>query len=297
MRMTACLVAALALLAACGGDDVSDSASTPIATSPAPIVQDIHTVAPTPTPTTVRGPALYLALGDSLSEGIGASIESETAFVPLVHVALPPDVALLNLGKAGDDSEELLSEGLLDQGIEEIERRLSDGIDGNEVRLVTLEIGGNDLLDIYFDFVVPGECPSVIESLQDPLCVQLLEDALAQYRPNLREILARLRAAGPDIPVFLMTLYNPFSGGSSTIDELGELALEGQPGTPFPEGMNDIIRAEGAAAGAIVVDWHPLFRPSAAGLISTDLIHPNDDGYRRMADAIITAARPLGLLD
>ena len=44
---------------------------------------------------------LDLALGDSLSEGIGASIESETAFVPLVHAALPPNVALLNLGKAG----------------------------------------------------------------------------------------------------------------------------------------------------------------------------------------------------
>jgi lysophospholipase L1-like esterase len=127
--------------------------------------------------------------------------------------------------------------------------------------------------------------------------VELLEDALALYRPNLREILARIRAADPDVPIFLMTLYNPFSGGSSTIDQLGELALEGDPGTPFPEGMNDIIRAEGASAGAVVVDWHPLFRPSSRGLIAMDLIHPNDAGYQLMATAIVDAARPLGLLD
>jgi len=259
---------------------------------------EVPVVTPTPPPLPEkRGPELYLALGDSLSAGIGASIEDQTGFVPLVHANLPVEVSLLNLGKPGDDSFELLEEGLLDQGIAEIETRLADSDPANDVRMVTLEIGGNDLLDIYFDFVIPGDCPSVTESLQRPECVELLEDALALYRPNLREILARIRAADPDVPIFLMTLYNPFSGGSSTIDQLGELALEGDPGTPFPEGMNDIIRAEGASAGAVVVDWHPLFRPSSRGLIAMDLIHPNDAGYQLMATAIVDAARPLGLLD
>jgi lysophospholipase L1-like esterase len=287
------IIAALALLfaltVACTGDDAADLTPTTLTAAPS------------------RGPALYLAFGDSLSAGDGASVEDETGFVPLVHAALPQEVALLNLGKPGDDSFELLDGVLLDRGVAEIESRLNDGVDGNEVRVVTLEIGGNDALDTYLAMVGRGDCPSVTESFQRPQCVELL-DALASYRPNLHEILARIRAAGPDVPIFLMTVYNLFSLLSGQdldgdgipdeiLDEMGELLLEGAPGTAFPEGVNDFIRSEGAVAGATVVDWFPIFDGNGGALIAMDLLHPNDQGYRLMADAIIDAARAQGLLD
>ena len=50
---------------------------------------------------------LYIALGDSLSEGSGASDPAATAFVPLVHQDLDEPYELLNLGHAGDTSAQL----------------------------------------------------------------------------------------------------------------------------------------------------------------------------------------------
>jgi len=170
----------------------------------------------------------YVALGDSLSEGSGASDPATTAFVPLVHQALGDGFELINYGHAGDTSAEMFDHGHFDDAIEEIERRSLDGDDGNDVRLITLEIGGNDLLDIYFDLVVPGDCPSVIEALQREVCVNALNDALAGYRVNLAETLRRLIEAAPGTPIFLMTLYNPFSGLIDTYAALGEPRWKGR---------------------------------------------------------------------
>ncbi len=235
----------------------------------------------------------YLALGDSLSYGNGASDRENTAFVPLVARGLGAR-ELINLGVPGDTSADLLA-GPLDRGIAEIRQRIADGLPGNEVSVITLEIGGNDLLNLYFDLVIPGICPNLTEGLANPKCVAGLQAALDEYRPNLREALARLTDAAPGVPVFLLTIYNPFSGGSQNVDEVAKLALEGEPGTPFPEGLNDIIRTEGEAAGVHVVDIYPLFLGKASQYIYRDLIHPNDSGYKVMAGAVLEAMRAAGL--
>src|SRR3990172_1020156 len=286
--------------AACGGGGDPATSPTPGVRTGANATRTVApplSPAPTPSPapdTPSPGPPLYIALGDSLSAGRGASDASSTAWVPLVHAGLS-GFALLNLGVPGDDSGELLNGGPLDRALGEIEARRNDAIAGNEAAAITVEIGGNDLLDIYFGLVVPGTCPTVTESLRKPQCVQALQDALARYRPNLRQILTGLGQAAPDAPVFLMTLYNPFSGGAGVLDQFGVVSLEGMPDTPFPEGLNDIIRAEGAAAGVHVVEWYDLFLGKVNEYISNDLIHPNDTGYRVMADAVLAAMREAGL--
>jgi lysophospholipase L1-like esterase len=40
-----------------------------------------------------------------------------------------------------------------------------------------------------------------------------------------------------------------------------------------------------------VVDWYPLFLGKAHEYIYFDLIHPNDEGHRVMADAVLAAVR------
>jgi len=233
---------------------------------------------------------LYIALGDSLSHGVGATDRTTTAFVPLVREGLGPDVRLLNLGHSGDDSFEITEHGHLGEAVAAIEERNGDDDEDNDVVLVTLEIGGNDLLDLYFDLVVPGICPNVPEGLQRPVCVDAFRDALDAFSPNLRGILAALREADPELRIVLMTLYNPFSGSAITsFEPIGELGLEGTPGTVFPEGLNDVIRAEGEAAGVILADVYPAFVGKGGEYIALDLIHPNDAGYRVMADAVLAA--------
>lgn len=239
---------------------------------------------------------LYLALGDSLSEGIGARDEKRDAWVPLVAAGLGGSYELLNLGVAGDDSRELIEDGPLDHGLEEIASRANDGVAGNEVAVITLEIGGNDLLDLYDSLVLTGDCPSVVESLQRQECIDGLQAALDTYRPNLDATLTRLEEAAPGVPIFLMTLYNPFSGGAKTLDEIGALALEGEPGTPFAEGLNDIIRQVGAEHPSVhMVEWYELFLGKQREFISQDLIHPNNAGHRVMADAVLAAMGVAGL--
>ena len=304
MRLAAPVLFASVLIAvafaACGGGGDPATSPTPGVRTGANATRTVApTLSPAPTPRPVPdtpspGAPLYIALGDSLSAGRGASYASSTAWVPLVHAGLS-GFALLNLGVPGDDSGELLNGGPLDRALGEIEARRNDAIAGNEVAVITLEIGGNDLLDIYFGLVVPGTCPTVTESLRKPQCVQALKDVLARYRPNLRRILEGLGQAAPDAPVFLMTLYNPFSGGAGVLDQFGVVSLEGMPDTPFPEGLNDIIRAEGAAAGVHVVEWYDLFLGKVNEYISGDLIHPNDTGHRVMAGAVLAAVAQAGL--
>ena len=291
------------LTLACGDDDGGGAGSSATASGGAVRAtrtpmrtqgQVTPTPSPTPTPTPRPDEPLYIALGDSLSAGIGSSDPNHTSFVALVHKALGPDFGLMNLGVPGDTSDDLLYDGPLTQAIQEIGARRSDGIDGNEVEVVTLEIGGNDLLALYDDFVLTNECPSVPEGLERPVCVQALRDVLDRYEPNLRLVLQRLAEADPGLPVFLMTLYNPFSGGAVNIDEIGELALEGMPDTPFEDGLNDIVRRVGAEAGVEVVDVYPLFVGKLGEYIAQDLIHPNDCGYAVTAGQFITALSEAG---
>jgi lysophospholipase L1-like esterase len=306
MRYVVAIVAVLTIVSACGSSDDAQP-------SPSPSASERATNAPragrTPIPVPhlqvipseeghIGTAPLYLALGDSLSAGVGATgFSDENAFVGLVHDELGPEFALLNLGIAGHDSHELIEEGPLDRAVAEIEQRNQDDDADNDVEVVTLEIGGNDLLDLLFDLVLPGRCPNVAEGLQKPECVEALRETLDAYEPNLNLILGRLREADPELSIFLMTLYNPFSGASPVLDELGELTLEGDPNTPFPEGLHDIIRRQAEENDVQLVEVYPLFEGKAREYIAGDTIHPNDTGYRVMADAVIEEIREAGVID
>src|SRR3990172_11352197 len=89
----------------------------------------------------VAGPGAYIALGDSLSYGGGASVRGQSDFVSLVTNRLPREIEVLNLGESGDTSFDLRGHGHLGQAVDEIERRRADDDPDNDVKLVTLEIG------------------------------------------------------------------------------------------------------------------------------------------------------------
>ncbi|MEO8456358.1 MAG: GDSL-type esterase/lipase family protein [Chloroflexota bacterium] len=323
-----CLPLILALIAACGGGDSSDptvsvSGVTSATASPTRKASGSATETPTPTavptmaPTPVRTPndlptlgntptpgptavnalgdeKLFLVLGDSLGYGNGSSDRGRTSFAALTYAGLGAGYEVLNLAVPGYTSQDLIDREL-DSATTEMESRLNDGIPGNETAGISLEIGGNDLLNLYDSLVVSGLCPSVPEALQKQECVDGLKGALDNYKPHLETILDRLRAADPNVPIFVSTLYNPFSGGSVNLDGIGVLALEGQDGTPFPEGLNDIIREVTAAKGDILVEWYPLFIGGVNTLISRDLIHPNDIGHSLMAQALLDAMHAHGV--
>jgi lysophospholipase L1-like esterase len=243
----------------------------------------------------LSGPGLYIALGDSLSEGVGASDRS-AAFIPLVQEGLGEGLDLMNLGHSGDTSSDLLAHGHLERAAAEVGERNSDDDPNNDVKLVTLEIGGNDLLRLAPSLILTDTCTSVERALERSECVDALRETLDEFGQNLGTALDRLREADADLAIVVMTLYNPVPGrfgliGTEGVSEMAEMALEGLPNTAFPEGLNDVVRREAGERGAVLVDWHPLFEGKANEYSADDFIHPNDAGYEVMAEAVLKAVR------
>jgi hypothetical protein len=166
---------------------------------------------------------------------------------------------------------------------------------------VTLSIGGNDLLNLLND---PSDA-----CVADPTggtCQALMQQALlgaaARYPTIVGSIQAALLAEDADPEqVFVMTLYNPFGGTASVYEPAADLALLGgdlaidchanQVDT-WRIGLNDIIACTSLALGAVPVDGYTAIGDDAPSLthIASGDIHPNDDGYARLAQAHRRAA-------
>ena len=258
--------------AACGGNAATPDSRSPSDARPA---------------TATSGRLTYIALGDSLSAGFGASNASETAFVPLVRESLGDNHDLMNLGHGGDTSADLIDHGHLKDAIDAI----AEG-NGDEVALVTLEIGGNDLLRLYVGVVLTGICPDAATALVKPECTEPLATALAEFDVNLGETLDQLLDADPSLRILLLTLYNPLPEFLPA-RSVAALSLEGLADSQFPEGLNDIIRNHANQRDIPIVELYEPFEDRAGELISGDFIHPNDAGYRVMADAVIATLQEL----
>lgn len=229
-------------------------------------------------------PPLYLALGDSLSFGIGASNPGKTGFVAVVQESLAKSdrfrktgLDLENLGFPGATSSDLLIPGgQLDQALAAIKEREEDGDPDNEVEVITIEIGGNDLLSL-----ISGDSPCVREPLEAE-CQQRFSDVMFVFRKSFTKVMTDLRQAAPQAQIVAITLFNPFSGTGNFLEAGADLAVAQ---------LNAVVTvvATSSDVGALVADTFYLFRGRGPELIAADGIHPNDEGYRLMAEAVLAA--------
>jgi lysophospholipase L1-like esterase len=199
MRSTVPLAAAVAValaLTACGGDPepaASSATRAPASSTPS---------SPSPSPSPSGGGGLYVALGDSLAAGYqpGGAELRDTAYPALTAARLGAkggELDLQNLGCSGETTTSLIKGGTCDfaagSQLEQAEKLLK----GGDAALVTIDIGGNDLLRC-----VRGGAQI------DTACVT---SGVATVKKNLPTILKRLRAAaGPDVPVLVLGYYNPW---------------------------------------------------------------------------------------
>ena len=299
-RIAAIALIALGLfLAGCGDGDSTatppvepSSTATPtptISPSPSP------TPTPTPTPTPAAEAGTYLALGDSLAVGAGASRPDETGYVALIADALsdpgatPPVTALLNLAIGGETSASMQGGGQLEAALRAIEDA------DPPVSLVTLDIGGNDLLALL-------RTPECANDPQGPACLAMLAGTLGAFEERYRDIVERLTDAlaehAPDARLAVMTYFNPFSGTDAAYEAASELALIGTDArldcratAREQRGMNDVIWCVGEELGAITVDVQPRFAGLGLELthIGSQDIHANDEGYAAIADQFLEA--------
>ena len=233
---------------------------------------------------TQQGP-VYLALGDSLAFGVGASNPSVTGYVARVHETLRTSeryqasgLELVNLSEPGAKSADLpAAGGQLESALKLIsERQQGASQVANEVQIITVDIGGNDLLAL----VAPGS-PCLQSASVEP-CRAAFGDVLSAIETNLTEAIRRLRQAAPEAVIVVVDLYNPFSGTGDLREPIAELGV-GQ--------ANGVIGAviANAALQARAASVFQLFSGRGGQWIAADGIHPNDNGHAVIAEAVLAA--------
>jgi lysophospholipase L1-like esterase len=242
---------------------------------------------------------LQLALGDSWAVGSGAAEDSEGGYVSQLHEALQedfkcltgpdeglrpgacPHLELLNIAHGGDTTPDLIATQIPDA--EALLQSRNGNLDSrDDVELVTLHIGGNDVNGPILDacvFPPLGDCPGTIQT------------ELADYQEDLDPALSRLRAAaGPDTRIVMGTYDNPFRdqspltcrlAGNPFVVALGDLVLEGGAGL---QGLHDIMRSVAARYGIEVAE---VFGDLNRQNDWSDCLHPTAGGYGKVTDAFL----------
>jgi lysophospholipase L1-like esterase len=215
--------------------------------------------------------ALYVALGDSVATGVGASSSYVERLFSHYQSTLGV-TQLSNRAVSGATSGSLRTGGQLDSALADINA-------ASDTRAVTIDIGGNDR----------GECAGSWDS--------------CPFRYNFFATLSDLKAAldsdpGPE-SFAAMAYYNPASGlgGDGPYSEsyydrglLGtDLVIECEITAGPRVGINDVIYQEAGRRGAWVADPYLAFKEGGQAFMA-DSIHPNDAGHAAIADAFREAS-------
>jgi lysophospholipase L1-like esterase len=232
----------------------AEEPSDPLSPHPASVYGDIYGFPPGSVP---LGPGdSYLALGDSLVTGTEAAANDDDqpgypAWLSEELQGLYPNLSYHNLGKDGETSSSMISEGQL----AEAEAFIASQRDaGQRVGLITLSIGGNDMVPVLYDSSLDGE--AILET----------------FRSNLDTILARLLAAMTvdglrQGDILLMDYYNPYPGLTNPVT--GEPVSD----TWVPQ-FNAIIDDAAATYGLPVAGMAEAFSGNEG-----DLLYVNQDIY------------------
>jgi lysophospholipase L1-like esterase len=244
---------------------------------------------------------VYLGLGDSLAYGWGATNPEISGYVPRFYHFLRGDPhsrarELVNLGYGGETSLSFITgvlPGHQDRDPSQLEAAMATILNPDtDISVVTLDIGGNDLLGL---LAPGGPCA---DYPPNQACYDAAGQALLDFVDNYSYILGNIATAlayDPDGARFIvMTYHNPWSGTGSGYEGVAAMFLLGTDGeincaNQAGWGMNDIISCvpqNPAFGGTIeVVNIYPSFLGRGLELthIAEGDIHPNNDGYALIA--------------
>jgi len=225
----------------------------------------------------------YLALGDSLAFGVGASDPSTTGYVGRAYEALLTSeryrdggLDSVNLSVPGATSSDLLVPGgQLDMALAEITGRQQDASPAsNDVEIVSVDIGGNDLLTL-----VAPDSPCLESSSVEP-CRSAFGEVLSAIQTNLTQALRRLRQAAPEAVIVVVDLYNPYSGTGDLREPIAEIGVGQANGVIGAVTADPELRVKAASI-------FQLFSGRGGQWIAPDGIHPNDDGHAVIAEVLL----------
>jgi lysophospholipase L1-like esterase len=213
---------------------------------------------------------LYVALGDSVTAG--------GLYVDLLFTHYQSTLGvkqLSNRAAPGENSGSIRTPG------GQLDRALADINSKSDTRVVTIGIGGNDLL-AGCDFTDDESCD--------------FRENFTATLGDLQNALARDRG---EEPLIALAYYNPdvgevFPDGDEALRDdqlLGDSVLLNCADTGTEVGLNDVIAQEANVHGALLANAYPAFKIGGQDFMA-DAIHPNDAGHQAIAEAFIDAAQP-----
>jgi lysophospholipase L1-like esterase len=222
---------------------------------------------PPPPPSDESG-GLYIALGTSISAGLGASTATKT-WVWLYFGYLASNgsgvARLSNLARPGVTTDEI-RRGQLLSAIALIDSP-------SDTLRVTIDGGSNDILNL-----------SSCDHPSDPAC---------PVAGNLRTILRTLNEAlardPGDETIQILEYYNWEIGtpkeSANRERLLGSDLKVDCSGTGLALGLNDLIHCIALEQSAVPVEVLPAFDAGGAAFLDVDHLHPDDAGYLAIAKA------------
>jgi lysophospholipase L1-like esterase len=221
-----------------------------------------------PSPPSDEGGGLYVALGTSITAGLGASSATKT-WVWLYFGYLSSNASgvtrLSNIAEPGVTSDEVrrlqLSRAvaLIDQP--------------SDTLRVTIDVGSNDILNVpSCDHPSDSACP--------------VSGNIVMILKRLNEALARDLG---DETIQIMEYYNWEFGtpreSANRVRLLGSDLKIDCSATGRALGLNDLIHCIALEQGAVPVDVLPAFDAGGVAFLDVDHLHPNDAGYLAIAKA------------
>ena len=218
---------------------------------------------------TIRSKLYYLALGDSLTRGVGDE-ERKSGYTERLVEKIEAssditEVILDNRGKRGRKSDQLLE--LLKKGHYDTEIQNAE--------LITLTIGGNDIM-------------KVVKKDLFELKRDMFDEELSDFKKRYDQILREIRMENPDVPIIMIGLYNPFSVITDEITEFESIIAD----------WNETIENTSLKyENACFVDIQDLFDQNANLVYHSDFFHPNGYGYTIMTERIVSMMKSCQITD
>ena len=223
----------------------------------------------------------YVALGDSLTQGVGDTT-NQGGFVPLVAHSMTNEegyeVAAQNFGVAGNTSNQILKR-MKEQ--DEIADALS------KADLMTLTVGGNDLRKVILDNITS-------------LKISTFKKPSVAYSKRLVEIIELARKDNPDLPIYVLGIYNPFYLNFPEMTDMQTIVDNWNQTTQdtiakfdkvYFVPINDLLYQGIDGQEGIVQTSGDEKKIINDALYQEDNFHPNNTGYEIMKRAVLEKIR------